>query len=72
MKFCVLMASPRLNGNTAELVKPFITRGCYACQNISDEYGCVQQDNTAEIMKEVIKSDCISYTNIFMVLYSAY
>lgn len=81
MRFCVLMASPRLNGNTAELVKPFLTelkkngaevtyitlaeknilpcRGCYACQNISDEYGCVQQDDTSEIMKEVIKSDCI-------------
>ncbi|SKC79262.1 flavodoxin family protein [Maledivibacter halophilus] len=24
MKFCILMGSPRLNGNTAELVKPFI------------------------------------------------
>jgi len=24
MKFCVLMGSPRLDGNTAELVKPFI------------------------------------------------
>lgn len=81
MKFCVLMASPRLNGNTAELVKPFLTelrkngaevkyitlaeknilpcKGCYACQNISDEYGCVKQDDTAEIMEEIIKSDCI-------------
>lgn len=81
MKFCILMASPRLNGNTAELVKPFLTelkkngaeveyitlaeknilpcKGCYACQDISDEYGCVQQDDIAEIIKEVIKSDCI-------------
>ena len=81
MRFCVLMASPRLNGNTAELVKPFLTelkknesevtyitlaeknilpcRGCYVCQNVSDEYGCVQQDDTLEIMKEVIESDCI-------------
>lgn len=24
MKVCILMGSPRLNGNTAELVKPFI------------------------------------------------
>ena len=24
MKFCILMGSPRLNGNTAELLKPFI------------------------------------------------
>ena len=81
MKFCILMASPRLNGNTAELVKPFLTelkknwaevkyitlaeknilpcKGCYACQDISDEYGCVQQEDIAEIIKEVIKSDCI-------------
>lgn len=81
MKFCILMASQRLNGNTAELVKPFLTelkkngaeveyitlaeknilpcKGCYACQDISDEYGCEQQDDIAEIIKEVIKSDCI-------------
>ena len=25
MKFCILMGSPRLNGNTAELLKPFIS-----------------------------------------------
>lgn len=25
MKFCILMGSPRLNGNTAELLKPFMT-----------------------------------------------
>ncbi|HYE80963.1 MAG TPA: flavodoxin family protein [Clostridia bacterium] len=25
MKICILMGSPRLNGNTAELLKPFIT-----------------------------------------------
>lgn len=24
-------------------------RRCYACQNISDEYGCVKQDDTVEI-----------------------
>ena len=33
MKFCVLMGSPRLDGNTAELLKPFMTElkdnGCY-------------------------------------------
>lgn len=81
MRFCVLMASPRLNGNTAELLKPFISelkingvevtyitlaeknilpcKGCYACQNISDEYGCVQQDDAIEIMKEIIGCDCV-------------
>lgn len=25
MKFCILMGSPRLNGNTVELLKPFIS-----------------------------------------------
>ena len=25
MKFCIIMGSPRLNGNTAELLKPFIS-----------------------------------------------
>jgi len=81
MKFCVLMGSPRLNGNTAELVKPFIDelqkngaevtyitladknihscRGCYACQNVSGEYGCVIHDDVPEIMNRIIESDCI-------------
>lgn len=66
MKVLVLMGSPRLHGNTAELCKPFIEelnargaevryvtladkdirpcRGCYACQEIGGEYGCVQRD----------------------------
>ena len=81
MKFCILMGSPRVNGNTAELLKPFISllennqhevtyitlqekniqpcKGCYACQNVKDKYGCVQDDDVAEIMDEIIKSDCI-------------
>ena len=66
MNVLILMGSPRLRGNTAELCKPFIEelkanganvryvtladkdirpcRGCYACQEVSAEYGCVQQD----------------------------
>lgn len=81
MKFCILMGSPRPNGNTAELLKPFIKElklngadisyinlfdrniqpceGCYACQNVANEYGCVQKDDVAEIMEQVIASDCI-------------
>lgn len=64
MKLCILMASPRLKGNTVELLKPFIAeledngaeatyialsdknilpcKGCYACQNVRDSYGCIQ------------------------------
>lgn len=67
MNILILMGSPRLQGNTAELCKPFIEelkaqgaqvryvtladkqiapcRGCYACQEISGEYGCVQGDD---------------------------
>lgn len=81
MKFCVLMGSPRLKGNTAELLKPFLEelknsavdvsyiplaeksilpcKGCYACQNVNDKYGCIQHDDVLEIMEEIISADCI-------------
>lgn len=81
MKILILMGSPRLNGNTAELCKPFIKRleergaqvsyipveeldispcrACYASQNISGEYGCVQRDDMYEIVREMIATDCI-------------
>ena len=64
MNVLILMGSPRLQGNTAELCKPFIAElrekgaavryvtlagkkiapclGCYACQGVSGEYGCVR------------------------------
>jgi multimeric flavodoxin WrbA len=83
MNFCVLMGSPRLKGNTAELLKPFLQelknngdyvtyiplseknilpcKGCYTCQNISNEYGCVQEDDALEIMKKIIASDCVVF-----------
>ena len=66
MNVLILMGSPRLHGNTAELCKPFMEelkelgaavryvtladkdvgpcKGCYACQEVSGEYGCVQKD----------------------------
>jgi multimeric flavodoxin WrbA len=81
MNFCILMGSPRLNGNTAELLKPFISElesnnadityialteknilpcmGCYICQNVNDKYGCIQQDDTEEIMNKIIACDCL-------------
>lgn len=81
MKFLILMGSPRANGNTAELCKPFIQTleahgaavkyiplahktiapclGCYACQNVSGEYGCVQRDDMDEIVADIIWADCI-------------
>ena len=82
-KFCVLMGSPRINGNTAELLKPFIAelknsgntvdyitladkniqpcRGCYSCQYVDGEYGCVLQDDVLKIMESIINSDCIVF-----------
>lgn len=67
MNALILMGSPRLQGNTAELRKPFMEelkasgatvryvtladknirpcQGCYACQEVSDEYGCPQHDD---------------------------
>ena len=81
MKFCILMGSPRLAGNTAELLKPFTSEltargaeftyitlsdktmrpctGCFRCQRAEDSYGCVLEDDVAEIMEEMIASDCI-------------
>lgn len=66
MNVLILMGSPRLRGNTAELCKPFMEeleangaavryvtladkdikpcKGCYACQEVSGEYGCCQKD----------------------------
>lgn len=80
MKVCILMGSPRLNGNTAELVKPFIEelklngvqveyitladkkispcRGCYACQDVTGEYGCRQNDDMQYIVSQIVQSDC--------------
>jgi multimeric flavodoxin WrbA len=74
------MGSPRLNGNTAELVKPFIEelemndvqveyitiadknihacRGCYACQDVTGEYGCQQNDDMQNIVSKIVQSDC--------------
>jgi multimeric flavodoxin WrbA len=74
------MGSPRLNGNTAELVKPFIEelemndvqveyitiadknihacRGCYACQDVTGDYGCQQDDDMQNIVAKIVQSDC--------------
>lgn len=82
MKFCVVMGSPRVNGNTAELCKPFIARleekgaeveyfklatmdiepciGCYACQDVSGGYGCVQDDDDMSTVVDAFRAaDCI-------------
>jgi multimeric flavodoxin WrbA len=79
MKVLILMGSPRLQGNTAELCKPlmeelktngaevrYVTlagreirpcQGCYACQQISGEYGCCQKDDMP--VEEILWADLI-------------
>lgn len=79
MNVLILMGSPRLHGNTAELCKPlrkaltengaevrYVTladkkiapcRGCYVCQNVSGEYGCVQKDDMP--VKDILWADVI-------------
>lgn len=79
MRICILMGSPRLHGNTAELVKPFVEelkkkgadvvsipldekqiapcRGCYVCQDVAGEYGCVQQDDMQKVAEEIVRAD---------------
>ena len=81
MKVLVLMGSPRLNGNTAELCKPFMDelknnsteikyielekiniapcKGCYACQEVSDKFGCVIKDDMYNIVEEIQWADVI-------------
>lgn len=83
MKILILMGSPRMQGNTAELCKPFIQellehgaevkyvaleqlnilpcKGCYACQNVTDEYGCVQKDDMQTIVENIIWANCIIF-----------
>lgn len=83
MRFCILMGSPRLTGNTAEILKPFISeleensaiidyipladknispcRGCYVCQNVFNEYGCVQHDDMYDVVSKLIQADYIIF-----------
>lgn len=81
MNILILMGSPRLRGNTAELCKPlmeelrahrtdvrYVTladktihpcKGCYACQDVAGEYGCVQHDDMYPIVENICWADCI-------------
>lgn len=81
MNVLILMGSPRLHGNTAELCKPFMEelkesgarvhyvtladknihpcKGCYACQDVSGTYGCVQKDDMDSIVEEIQWADLI-------------
>lgn len=75
MNTLILMGSPRLQGNTAELCKPFMQElrnggaevryvtladknikpciGCYACQEVSGEYGCAVKDDMQTIVADI-------------------
>lgn len=81
MKVCIINGSPRRNGNTAELLKPFRERllqlgteiddiflkdykvgpclGCYACQNVPGEYGCVQKDDAEAVWMRAGEADLL-------------
>jgi len=81
MNVLVLMGSPRLNGNTAELCKPFMEtlrtggaevryvtladkninpcQGCYVCQNVSGEYGCIMNDDMYAVVEDIRWADLI-------------
>lgn len=81
MNVLILMGSPRLQGNTAELCKPVMAemescgaavrymtladrdirpcRGCYACQQVSGAYGCVQKDDMEDVVAQIRWADCI-------------
>lgn len=34
-------------------------RGCYACQDVQDEYGCVLHDDMTQIVEHLLWADCI-------------
>lgn len=36
-------------------------KGCYACQKVSGEYGCVQKDDMQSIVNEICAADCIVF-----------
>lgn len=81
MNVLILMGSPRLQGNTAELCKPFMEelkengatvryvtladkdikpcRGCYACQQVAGEYGCIQKDDMFAVVENIRWADLI-------------
>ena len=81
MNVLILMGSPRLQGNTAHLCKPFIQelqdngaavryvtladkqigpcKGCYRCQQVSGEYGCVQHDDMFSIVADIQWADLL-------------
>ncbi|MCL2342338.1 MAG: flavodoxin family protein [Firmicutes bacterium] len=83
MRVCILMSSPRLGGNTAELCKPLIGEltaggaevdyiplldkkiapclGCYHCQNVAGEYGCIQQDDMQELVGHILPADVLVF-----------
>jgi multimeric flavodoxin WrbA len=37
--------------------------GCYACQQVSDEPGCVQQDDVVSIFERMMESDVVVYAS---------
>lgn len=36
-------------------------KGCYTCQNVQDEYGCVQKDDMQQMIGHIQWADCIVF-----------
>ena len=83
MRVCVLMGSPRPNGNTARLCDAFINElelhkaeveyialhgknimpcaGCFHCQDVAGEYGCILRDDMQDIIESILRADALIY-----------
>lgn len=35
--------------------------GCYACQNVAGEYGCVQKDDMYTVVEQILWADCVIF-----------
>lgn len=46
-------------------------KGCYACQNVSDAYGCVQQDEMQTVVNEIVWADLIVLATPIYAFYCA-
>ena len=93
MNVLILMGSPRMQGNTAELCKPLMEEfrtqgatvyymtladkniapcvGCYACQEVAGEYGCVCKDDMYAVVEGIQWADLIVFATPIYAWYCA-
>lgn len=46
-------------------------KGCYACQNVAGEYGCVQQDDMQTVVNEIVWADLLVLATPIYAFYCA-